>query len=259
MTKNQAFSILQRAGGVRCARIITDNTKKLTRFRVLWYAHQLRRGVPVAKIIKQKWFYGLKFYTNRHTLDPRPDTETLVSAVLSDYTTKTSPRILDLGTGTGCIICALAKNIHNASGIAIDKSRRALHVAHRNIKTLNLSDKIKLRHTTFNTPNRLKERFDIIVSNPPYIAHNDARVNHGATFDPAMALYADDNGLSAYKSIAKNAHTWIKQDGKMYLEIGIEQGTEIKNIFIKNGWKLLRSENDLSGTERVLVFTVAQQ
>lgn len=259
MTKNQAFTILQRAGGIRCARIITESTKKLTRFRVLWYAHQLRRGVPVAKIIKQKWFYGIKFYTNRHTLDPRPDTETLVSAVLSDQITNAPIRILDLGTGTGCIICALVKNIHNASGIAIDKSRRALRVARHNINTLNLSDKIQLQRATFDTPNKFKERFDIIVSNPPYIAHNDKRVNRGATFDPAIALYSKDNGLGAYKTIAKNALKWIKPDGKLYLEIGINQGTEIKNIFIKNGWDLLRTENDLSGTERVLVFMVARQ
>ena len=84
MKINQAFAILQQSGGIRAARIITENTKKLSWIRVRIMAHKLRRGVPVAKIIGQKWFYGLKFYTNRHTLDPRPDTETLVSAVVSD-------------------------------------------------------------------------------------------------------------------------------------------------------------------------------
>ena len=259
MTKNQAFTILQHAGGVRNARIITDNIKKLTKLRVLWIAHQLRHGVPVAKIIKQKWFYGINFYTNRHTLDPRPDTETLVSAVISDCATNIEPKILDLGTGTGCIICALVKNIHGASGIAIDKSRRALRVARRNIRDLKLTDKIKTKRKTFKYKGDFGTKFDIIVSNPPYIAPNDERVNLGATFDPAIALYAKDNGLGAYKTIAKNAIKWIKQDGKLYLEIGIDQGTEIKNIFMKNGWDLLRTENDLSGTERVLVFMVARQ
>ena len=259
MTKNQAFTILQHAGGVRNARIITDNIKKLTKLRVLWIAHQLRHGVPVAKIIKQKWFYGINFYTNRHTLDPRPDTETLVSAAISDSTTDNAPKILDLGTGTGCIICALVKNIHGASGIAIDKSRRALRVAKRNIRTLNLTDKIKTKHATFEHMGDFGTKFDIIVSNPPYIAPNDERVNLGATFDPAIALYADDNGLSAYKSIAKNASRWLKQNGKLYLEIGIDQGIEIKNIFISNGWNLQRTENDLSGIERVLIFTQAHQ
>ena len=259
MTINQAFTILQNAGGVRNARIITENTKKLSRIRVLWMAHQLRRGVPVAKIIHQKWFYGLKFYTNRHTLDPRPDTETLVSAVIADRLTNEPVRILDLGTGTGCIICALAKNLGDATGIATDKSRRALRVAKRNIRHLGLSGRIKTIRTSFDRPYDFGTQFDIIVSNPPYIAPNDPRVDGGAIHDPRMALYADENGLAAYKSIAKNAHNWLKPNGKMYLEIGIDQGTDIKNIFLHNGWNLLNSYPDLSGIERVLVFNKAHQ
>jgi len=259
MEINQAFAILQRAGGIRAARIITENCKKLSRFNVWRMAWQLRHGVPVAKIIHQKWFYGLKFYTNKHTLDPRPDTETLVESVISDCDTADDIRILDLGTGTGCIICSLIKNIHNASGVAIDKSRRALRVAKRNIKSLHLGDKIITRRATYDTPHSFGEKFDIIVSNPPYIAYDEPRVNDGATHDPKMALYATDNGLAAYKSIAKNAHTWIKQDGKLYLEIGIDQGTDIKIIFMNNGWDLIRSVTDLSGIERVLVFQKARQ
>ena len=109
MTINQAFEILKDAGGIRAARIITDNTKHFSRIRVWRMARALRRGVPVAKIIHQKWFYGIPFYTNKNTLDPRPDTETLVAAVIADN--PTAPRILDLGTGTGCIIISLVKNI----------------------------------------------------------------------------------------------------------------------------------------------------
>ena len=259
MTKNQAFAILQNSGGIRAARIITDHYKKLSKIRVLWIAHQLRRGVPVAKIIHQKWFYGLKFYTSKHTLDPRPDTETLVSAVISDCMDDSARHILDLGTGTGCIICALAKNIQNTTGIAIDKSRRALRIARHNIKTHNLTERIKTRRADFNTKIQFDKPFDIIVSNPPYIAYNDKRVNDAATHDPAIALYAKNNGLAAYESIAKNAKSWITNDGKMYLEIGIDQGIDIKNIFLHNGWNLLNSYPDLSGIERVLVFNKAHQ
>ncbi len=257
MNINQAFTTLQRAGGIRAARIITENTKKLSRIRVLWMAHQLRRGIPVAKIIHQKWFYGLKFYTNRHTLDPRPDTETLVSAVIADHLTDDTPTILDLGTGTGCIICALIKNINGATGVAIDKSRFALRVARRNIKQHQLTKRIKTIRTSFMRPHNYGTQFDIIVSNPPYIAYNDNRVDDGATHDPKMALYAKDNGLAAYKAIAKHAHKWLKPNGKMYMEIGIDQGTDIKNIFVRYGWNLMRTENDLSGIERVLVFEKA--
>lgn len=259
MTKNQVFTILQRAGGIRAARIITEHKKNLTWINTLYIAHKLRRGVPVAKIIHKKWFFGLPFYTNRHTLDPRPDTETLVSSVISDCQSDTHPRILDLGTGSGCIICALITNIHDSSGIALDKSRGALHVAKKNIKRFNLTDKIKTVRASFYTPIKFKEKFDIIVSNPPYIAKNDLRVNNGALHDPKIALYANDNGLYAYKKIAQHAHRWLKNDGKLYIEIGINQGADIKNIFIKNGWDLSRCENDLGGIERVLVFTRAHQ
>ena len=257
MEINQAFTILQKSGGIRVARIITENTKKLSRIRVLWMAHQLRCGVPVAKIIHQKWFFGLKFYTNKHTLDPRPDTETLVSAVISDFKSDTPHTILDLGTGTGCIICSLIKNMQNTSGIAADKSYTALRVARRNITTLGLSDKIKTKRINFFHRRNFDKLFDIIVSNPPYIARNDTRVNDAATHDPDMALYASDNGLAAYKAIAKNAKEWITDNGKLYLEIGIDQGTDIKIIFMQNGWNLIKNAYDLSGIERVLVFQKA--
>ena len=254
MNRNQAFTILQRAGGTRAARIITENTKKISGIGIRIMAHQLRRGVPVAKIIHQKWFYGLKFYTNKHTLDPRPDTETLVSAVISDCTADTLPNILDLGTGTGCIICALCKNIPGAHGTAIDKSHRALRAARKNIYDLELRNRIKTIRTTFDRPYDFGETFDIIVSNPPYIARGDARVNDAATHDPDMALYAKNNGLAAYESIAKNAKHWLKTHGKLYLEIGQHQAPPVKSIFLKNGWTFIRHENDLGGIERVLVF-----
>lgn len=255
MNINQAFSILQSAGGGRAARIITDKNKKLSFWRVYYYAFLLRRGVPVAKIIHSKWFYGLDFYTNKYTLDPRPDTETLVSAVIQDCATDKKRRILDLGTGTGCIICALCKNINELTGVAIDKSKPAVRVAKKNIKKLDLKDKIQIKHSDFATF-KVKERFDIIVSNPPYIAYNDTRVNDAAKFDPKIALYAKNNGLAAYEQIAKNAINLIKPDGKIYLEIGVGQSNAVIKIFEYFGWKYERVEPDLSGINRVLIFTL---
>ncbi len=254
MKTNQAFAILQAAGGIRAARIITENKPKLGRLAVWRMSRALRRGVPVAKIIGQKWFYGLKFYTNRHTLDPRPDTETLVAAVISDCGGDTRPTILDLGTGTGCIICATVKNIHGAHGVAIDKSWRAIRVARKNVRELGLGERIQVIRGDFSKSNAVRHQFDIIVSNPPYIAVGDARVDAGAIHDPHMALYADENGLAAYKKIAKNAKKWLKKRGNLYLEIGEGQATDIKKIFLSQKWHFVRSERDLGGIERVLVF-----
>lgn len=258
MTRNQVFEILQQAGGIRAARIITDNCKSLSGWRVRKMVRQLKQGVPVAKIIHQKWFYGLKFYTNKYTLDPRPDTETLVAAVIVDCDKNCAPRILDLGTGTGCIISALVKNIYGASGVGIDKSWRALWVAKKNVRDLNLQKSVKIQRGDFFAKNKKLGQFDVIVSNPPYIAYGDYRVDDGAVHDPELALYASDNGLGAYKVIAQNAKNWLKDGGKIYLEIGQGQTEAVKNIFTNSGWDFLRVESDLGDVERVLVFVKVQ-
>ena len=255
MNTNQAFTILQKFGGIRAARIITDKYPKISWIRTLYYARLLKHGMPVAKIIHSKWFYGLEFYTNKHTLDPRPDTETLVAAIIKDCDTNEEHKILDMGTGTGCIICALCKNIPNTTGIAIDKSKSALRVAKRNIKKLKLDKQIKIKHANFATF-KSEDKFDIIVSNPPYIKYGDMRVNDAAQFDPRIALYAKKDGLAAYEQIAKNAKKLLKDDGKIYLEIGVGQSSQIIKIFNFYGWKFERVEPDLSGINRVLVFTL---
>ena len=255
MNINQAFEILKSVGDGRSARIITNKHKKISFLRVFYYACLLRQGVPVAKIIHSKWFYGMEFYTNKHTLDPRPDTETLVESVIKDIIDNTPRRILDLGTGTGCIICALCKNIPNATGIAIDKSRSALHVAKKNVKKLGLQNQIKLKHGNF-ADFKAKEKFDIIVSNPPYIKYGDVRVNNSAKFDPKIALYAGNDGLTAFEQIAKNSINLLKPNGKIYLEIGIGQSNQVIKIFEFFGWHFERIEKDLSGINRVLVFTL---
>lgn len=254
MTINQAFEILARVGNVHDARVITENTQKFSRIKVWYIARTLKHGVPVAKIIHHKWFYGLKFYTNRHTLDPRPDTETLVAAVIADCGKDAKPYILDLGTGTGCIIAALVKNIPGTSGVAADVSRGALRVARRNIRNLNLDNVVRVMHRNFNNPRAFTEKFDVIVSNPPYIARGDLRVNTGARHDPKRALYAKNNGYAAYESIAKNAHKWIRSGGKIYLEIGDGMSKMVQKIFTDAGWKFNRVEHDLSGIQRVLIF-----
>ena len=255
MDINQAFKILEKSGGVRAARIITSAYPRISRLRTLYYAHLLKRGMPVAKIIHSKWFYGLEFYTNTHTLDPRPDTETLVEAVIKDCDANTNRTILDMGTGTGCIICAICKNVHGTSGVAIDKSRKALRVAQRNIKKLHLDKQIKIKHADF-ANFKSDEKFDIIVSNPPYIKYGDKRVNDGAKFDPDIALYAKNDGLAAYEEIAKNAKNLLKTDGKIYLEIGVGQSVQIIKIFKFYGWQFERTDKDLAGINRVLVFKI---
>ena len=246
--------MLKKSSDAHCAKIIINKFKQMPFWRVVWYCHLLRRGMPVAKITHSKWFYGMDFYTNRYTLDPRPDTETLVESVIKDIKKTNTYNMLDLGTGTGCIICALCKNIPNATGVAIDKSKLALRVAKKNVKKFNLTPRIKLKYADF-AKYKTNEKFDIIVSNPPYIKYGDIRVNNGAKFDPKIALYAKNNGLGAYEQIAKNTKNFLKKNGKIYLEIGIGQLKDVKKIFRFYGWDFERMEKDLSGINRVLIFT----
>lgn len=254
MTINQAFEILKKSGDIHAAKIIIENMPKIGWLRAHYIAHKLRTGTPVAKIIHQKWFYGLRFYTNKHTLDPRPDTETLIESVI--YDKPKSPKILDLGTGTGCIIISLVKNIPSATGIGVDISWRARQVARKNVKIHNVQNQIKIKSGNFANKNLTNEKFNIVVSNPPYIAHNDPRVDVGAKHDPKIALYAKHNGLDAYEQIAKNAKHWIANDGRIYVEIGSGQEKDIRKIFKKNGWQYVRSNKDLAGIIRVLVFKI---
>lgn len=261
MNLNQAFIILKNASNANDARIIckkmahrdTDKLGLVQSLEIKSAARKLRRGVPVAKIIHEKWFYGLPFYTNKNTLDPRPDSETLVDAVLKKANDKA--KILDLGTGTGCLICSIIKNLNGATGVGIDKSRGALRVAHRNVKNLGLENRIKIMQGDFTSNLKLQpSNFDIIISNPPYIKIGDKRVNSGAFHDPKIALYSGADGLGAYRAIAKNARAWLKQNGRIFLEIGAGQSASVRKIFKNNGWQFIDSYKDLGQVIRVLEF-----
>jgi release factor glutamine methyltransferase len=313
---NQAFEILAKSGNAHDARIVLDwilskcDIRKhmsiisylVFRISVSRAAWKLRRGIPVAKIVGKKWFYGLEFETGGATLDPRPDSEILVEAVLGYVSSRgigafapmdpgsgqdqalknisdrkniynSQPHqvpdnfshsaknfrddtcILDLGTGTGCLICSIIKNIPNATGIGIDKSMRACRVARRNVRNLGLDDRIKIIRKDFKSQIiNHKSQFDIIISNPPYIATGDPQVDAGARHDPKMALYAGADGLSAYRAIAKSVRRLLKPGGQIFLEIGADQGNAVREIFAANSWKFASAHNDLGGIERVLAF-----
>ena len=244
MKREKIFNFLTRFAAPRDVKVVMEN-KKIDPFNILSVAWRLWRGVPVAKIINKKWFYGLPFYTDRHTLDPRPDSETLIDAVLKD-TRGQKIRILDLGTGTGCLLCALIKNMPGAVGIGIDRSRRARIVARRNVRDLGLEDRIKIVRGTFRN---VGQGFDIVVSNPPYIAEGDV-VDRGARHDPGIALYGGRDGLKYYREIAR-----IKTAAKIYVEIGAGQEKAVREIFAAAGRSVATGYKDLSGIVRVLAFS----
>jgi release factor glutamine methyltransferase len=209
---------------------------------------------PIAYIISSKEFFGRDFYVAPSVLIPRADTETLVECVINLLEANLEPRILDLGTGSGCIIVSLLLELTSALGVGIDFSDQTLAVASVNVKKYDLESRIKLLVSDWFSDLE-EQKFDVIVSNPPYISEGDARVSQEtATYEPESSLYATNNGLGAYEIIASKAKNYLKTTGHIVLEIGENQENEVTNIFKTYGYKLDKVAKDLSGIIRCLVF-----
>ena len=210
---------------------------------------------PVSKIIGIKGFWKSDFITTIDVLDPRPDSETMIEAVLSFYADKNKNlRILDIGTGSGCLLFSLLDEYPKASGVGIDKSEKALAVAGQNKKN-RLADLYQRDFYTSNWMHGLGE-FDIIVSNPPYIPSKDisALASDVKQYDPLSALDGGADGLDAYRALSKDIGSILKTNGYLFLEIGIGQGINVRYLFENVGLKYIRSVFDLGKIERILIF-----
>jgi len=209
-------------------------------------------GRPVSKILGFKEFYGRNFKVTEDTLDPRPDTEILVDAVLSKTKKDEVFTICDLGTGTGCIILTILAERPNATGVGVDISETALDVAKYNAEKINVLDRVKFIKS--NWLDQVADKFDIIVSNPPYIESNvipelapEVR-NH----DPILALDGGETGLNSYdKIISQSKHNFFSH-GNLFLELGISQLPRIKRLVEKRDATLNEVYLDLSGIARVV-------
>ena len=210
---------------------------------------------PIAKIINKKSFWKNDFYVNNYVLDPRPETELIIEEVLSIYRNKNLKlKILDIGTGSGCIAISLAKEYKNASIIAIDISKKALEVAEKNLKIHNCENNIQLKLIDFK---KINSKFDLIVSNPPYLTNNqfnntDPEVKN---FEPKLALVGGNDGLKFYREYSNNLHNFMNKNANFVCEIGINQRQVCEEIFQNSGLYLNKIINDLQGIERILSFS----
>ena len=214
---------------------------------------------PIAYIIKQKGFWKYDFEVNDAVLIPRSDSETLIEAVISNIKNQEAPiRILDLGVGSGCLIISLLLELKTAVGVGVDISSDALLVADANIQRFNLQNKIKLYKSNWFEKIAHLDKFDIIVSNPPYISYNEKSMVAEETlkYEPDIALFAEEDGLKNYKIIAEAALNFLTSNGKIYLEVGFSQSKEVEKIFNNLGYKHLNSYKDLNGIERCLEFKI---
>ena len=210
---------------------------------------------PIAKIINNKSFWKNDFYVNNFVLDPRPETELIIEEALSIYKNKDLKlKILDIGTGSGCIAISLAKEFKNAFITAIDISKEALEVAEKNLKIHNCSNNIQLKMVDFKNINT---KFDLIVSNPPYLTNNqfhnaDPEVKN---FEPKLALIGGDDGLKFYREYSNNLQNLMHKYSNFICEIGINQREDCEEIFKNSGLYINKIVKDLQGIERILSFS----
>jgi release factor glutamine methyltransferase len=220
-------------------------------------ARRLRRE-PMAYILGSREFWSLPFEVGPAVLVPRPESETVVEAALAEIRDRATPlRILDLGTGSGCLVLALLSELPHASGLGVDRSAAALAIAKRNAERLGLAGRAAFRAGDWGRG--LAGAFDLVVSNPPYVDRTDWEnlAPEVRAFEPEVALLAGPDGLCAYRALAPDCARLLAADGMAFLEIGQGQGAAVAGIMARHGLRLVASRPDLAGIERALMFRAA--
>ena len=218
------------------------------------------KGKPISKIFGLKEFFSNEFIVNKHVLDPRPETELLVEWTIKNLFKIKDKKIslLELGVGSGCLIISILLSLkkNKVSALGVDISNKALDIAGKNIKKFNLEKKLKLKKSDWFS--EVHGKFDVIISNPPYIKTSDIKnLDKDVKFyDPLIALNGGFKGLSCFERIATDAKFYLKQNGIILLEIGFGQINSVKKIFEEMGYKIFLKEKDLQGITRVVGFNL---
>lgn len=251
-----AILLLEQASGISTSRIRLDPAAALTPEVVTAFEALLMRRLarePVSKIIGLREFWGLDFRTNRDVLDPRPDSETLVAGVLATVSDKQAVlRLVDFGTGSGCLLLSLLHELPNASGLAVDLSPAALSIAQENAARLGLSARTTFRQGSWGEG--LDGAFDILISNPPYIesAVVPTLEPEVTAYDPPLALDGGADGLVAYRQLMPDLARLAAPRAFVALEIGMGQDAAVSSLLGQAGFAEIAVLPDLSGIGRVV-------
>lgn len=251
------------AVGLNRAGLIAESTRAVSDIEAEAIARLVARragGEPVGRILGRREFWGLEFSLGPDTLEPRPDTETVVEAALDAVAGKSEPlRILDLGTGTGCLLIALLSELPTAWGLGVDISTGAVRTARSNAAALGLSARATFAVTDWTQPlagGGRDSAFGLIVANPPYITTSACRSlqRDVAYWDPDRALDGGADGLDAYRAIFSDIGRLLSADGVLVVEVGHDQAVAVERLAVGHGLLCRSVRRDLGGIDRALVF-----
>jgi len=219
------------------------------------FIERRKKNEPIAYITGYKEFWKNKFKVNSNVLIPRPDSETLVEQVLNEISTNSKKKILDIGTGSGCIIISILNDRKKCTGVGIDISKNAIKLAKYNAKIQHLKNRIKFFNS--NIDNFKLDKYDFIVSNPPYIKFNEINYldKDIRYYEPKIALSGGIDGLSKIRLVVNKSSNLIKKSGKLFLEIGSTQASEVLKILQLYGFYNNRVIKDLGKKNRCIIST----
>lgn len=245
--------------------LMTDEDYQLTDSEVARFndgVNKMQKGIPLAYLTGQQEFWSMSFKVNEHTLIPRPDTEVLVEQVLNwinaQPTQLSNKRLLDLGTGSGCIAISLAHELKQANWqiVAVDLSLEALKVAQHNAMSNNVANVDFVQSSWYQAlPTNDEPQFDVIVSNPPYIDETDEHLAH-LTAEPISALSAPNQGLADIEHIVQQATTYLCTGGLLAIEHGYDQGDAVRKLFLDSGFESVHTVKDYGDNDRVTLGQV---
>ena len=229
------------------------NSKQLDSF--INYINRRKNGEPIAYLTNKKEFWKDEFYVNKNVLIPRPDTEMIIEQVIKTYSEKSQLQVLDIGTGSGCILLSIIKERPNSYGTGIDVSRKSINVSKINAKQLNLTNRVKFIHSSVDNFNIGK--YDLVVSNPPYIELLSLKYLEKdiVSFEPKLALNGGFDGFSKIRKVITKTSTLIKKKGKFILEIGFNQKNKVKEILKEKGFYVNKVIKDYGKNDRCIIST----
>ena len=229
------------------------NSEQLGKFKSL--IERRKKGEPIAYLINKKEFWKDEFFVNKDVLIPRPDSELIIEQVLKIYLKDVQLQVLDIGTGSGCILLSILKERSNFYGTGIDISKKSINVSKFNAKQLNLTNRVKFFHSSVDNFNNGK--YDVIVSNPPYIEQLSLKYleKDVVNFEPKLALSGGFDGFSKIRKVINKTSNLIKKNGKFILEIGFNQKNKVIKILKEEGFYVNKAIKDYGNNDRCIIST----